>query len=307
MSSAVKEIYEVERDKAWLESALSAIEKEYRFYTEERGSDIGLSHYDAVMPISDEQKKRAAETLIERLGYTPDASFDELARGLFAVGESGWDINPRMTYHAYDYAVADLNALVWSIENNMEYFSRELGRDADADVWKRRKDKRAELCRKYLKGEDGVFYDYDLVKGERTNLFSVASYYPLYFGMATEEEARAARDQLSRLETEWGVVTVEKCDQIKGTFQWGYPNGWPPMQQIVVGGLVRYGYVDDAKRIATKFLALMEKSFAETGHLWEKYDVVKGTSDALAEYETPAMLGWTYGTYRVLTELLKEK
>lgn len=307
MSSAVKEIYEVERDKAWLESALSAIEKEYRFYTEERGSDIGLSHYDAVMPISDEQKKRAVEMLIERLGYTPDASFDELARGLFAVGESGWDINPRMTYHAYDYAVADLNALVWSIENNMEYFSRELGRDADADVWKRRKDKRAELCRKYLKGEDGVFYDYDLVKGERTNLFSVASYYPLYFGMATEEEARAARDQLSRLETEWGVVTVEKCDQIKGTFQWGYPNGWPPMQQIVVGGLVRYGYVDDAKRIATKFLALMEKSFAETGHLWEKYDVVKGTSDALAEYETPAMLGWTYGTYRVLTELLKEK
>ena len=307
MSSAVKEIYEVERDKAWLESALSAIEKEYRFYTEERGSDIGLSHYDAVMPISDEQKKRAVEMLIERLGYTPDASFDELARGLFAVGESGWDINPRMTYHAYDYAVADLNALVWSIENNMEYFSRELGRDADADVWKRRKDKRAELYRKYLKGEDGVFYDYDLVKGERTNLFSVASYYPLYFGMATEEEARAARDQLSRLETEWGVVTVEKCDQIKGTFQWGYPNGWPPMQQIVVGGLVRYGYVDDAKRIATKFLALMEKSFAETGHLWEKYDVVKGTSDALAEYETPAMLGWTYGTYRVLTELLKEK
>ena len=307
MSSAVREIYEVERDKAWLEYALSAIEKEYRFYTEERGSDIGLSHYDAVMPISDEQKKRAVEMLIERLGYTPDASFDELARGLFAVGESGWDINPRMTYHAYDYAVADLNALVWSIENNMEYFSRELGRDADADVWKRRKDKRAELCRKYLKGEDGVFYDYDLVKGERTNLFSVASYYPLYFGMATEEEARAARDQLSRLETEWGVVTVEKCDHIKGTFQWGYPNGWPPMQQIVVGGLERYGYVDDAKRIATKFLALMEKSFAETGHLWEKYDVVKGTSDALAEYETPAMLGWTYGTYRVLTELLKGK
>ena len=307
MSSAVKEIYEVERDKAWLESALSAIEKEYRFYTEERGSDIGLSHYDAVMPISDEQKKRAVEMLIERLGYTPDASFDELARGLFAVGESGWDINPRMTYHAYDYAVADLNALVWSIENNMEYFSRELGRDADADVWKRRKDKRAELCRKYLKGEDGVFYDYDLVKGKRTNLFSVASYYPLYFGMATEEEARVARDQLSRLETEWGVVTVEKCDYIKGTFQWGYPNGWPPMQQIVVGGLERYGYVDDVKRIATKFLALMEKSFAETGHLWEKYDVVKGTSDALAEYETPAMLGWTYGTYRVLTELLKEK
>jgi alpha,alpha-trehalase len=78
------------------------------------------------------------------------------------------------------------------------------------------------------------------------------------------------------------------------------------MQQIVVGGLLRYGYEADAKRIAKKFLGLMEKSFAETGHLWEKYDVVKGSADALAEYETPAMLGWTYGTYRVFSELLKE-
>lgn len=38
----------------------------------------------------------------------------------------------------------------------------------------------------------------------------------------------------------------------------------------------------------------------------DKYDVVKGSAEALAEYETPAMLGWTYGTYRVFSELLKE-
>ena len=42
MSSAVREIYEVERDKAWLEYALSAIEKEYRFYTEESKEPIAV-------------------------------------------------------------------------------------------------------------------------------------------------------------------------------------------------------------------------------------------------------------------------
>jgi alpha,alpha-trehalase len=305
MSQAVREIYEATGDKEWLANALHAIESEYRFYTVERGSGIGLSHYDAVMPISEEQKQRGAEQLIDRLGYTPDVSLGELARGLFAVGESGWDINPRMTYRAYDYAAADLNSLIYAIENNMEYFSLELGSLDAAREWRLRKEERAMLCREYLRGDDGIFYDYDLKNGERTRLFSAACYYPLYFGMASSDEAEAARNMLPLIETEWGTVTSVRCDEIRGTFQWGYPNGWPPMQQIIVGGLLRYGYRDDAMRIAANFKRLIEKVFTETGHLWEKYDVVRGSAEALAEYETPAMLGWTYGTYRVLTELLK--
>ena len=305
MSLAAREIYDVTKDSEWLKGIFRAIEREYSFYTESRITHIGLSRYDAVMPISDAQKKRAVEHIVDRLGYTPDASYDELARGLYAVGESGWDINPRMAYHAYDYAVIDLNSLIYSIEDNMEYFARELERPDDAERWRQRKERRAELCREYLRAPSGVFYDYDLVKGERTSLLSAASFYPLYVGMATDEEAAAAVRQLHLLETEWGIVTSERCDGIKGNFQWGYPNGWPPMQQIVVGGLIRYGYTDYARRIAEKFLSLMEKCFFETGHLWEKYDVVAGSANALAEYETPAMLGWTYGTYRVFSELLK--
>lgn len=306
MSQAIREVYEVTKDKDWLSKLIPAVEKEYCFYTEQRGTEIGLSRYDAVTPISDEQKKRAVDLIVERLGYVPDVSSDDLARGLYAVGESGWDINPRMTYHAYDYVVAELNSLIYSIEDNMEFFSAELNRAEAETVWHNKKELRASLCRKYLKGEDGIFYDYDLVNGERTSLFSAACYYPLYFGMATSDEAAAAVDMLHILETDWGIVTSERCDDIKGTFQWGYPNGWPPMQQIVVGGLLRYGYVDEAKRIARKFLSLMEKCYMETGHLWEKYDVVEGSANALAEYETPAMLGWTYGTYRVFTKLLED-
>ena len=307
MSQMIREVYEVTGDKEWLLGTLSAIEKEYVFYTERRGSVIGLSHYDAVMPISDEQKKRGAELLVERLGYTPELSCDELARGLFAVGESGWDINPRMTYRAYDYATAELNSLIYSIENNMEFFLCELGRSEEAQPWRERKERRAELMRKYLCDGDGVFFDYDLREKSRTSLFSAACYYPLYFGISTPDEAAAAVARLPLIETEWGTVTSVRCDEIRGTFQWGYPNGWPPMQQIIVGGLLRYGYIDDAMRIAEKFVRLIEKEFARTGHLWEKYDVVKGSAEALAEYETPAMLGWTYGTYRVFNEILKNR
>ena len=305
LSQAIREVYDVTGDTVWLRTMMSAVEREYTFYTEKRSTRIGLSRYDAVMPISDDQKSRAAQHIIDRLGYMPTVSQDDLARGLFAVGESGWDINPRMTYHAYDYALIDLNSLLYSIEANMEFFSRELFDDENAEKWRERKKMRASLCRKYLKADDGVFYDYDLISGEIQPLFSAASFYPLYFGMATDEEAAAVVAMLPLLETEWGTVTSVRCDEIRGNFQWGYPNGWPPMQQIIVGGLLKYGYSDDARRIAEKFLSLMEKCFFETGHLWEKYDVVAGSANALAEYETPAMLGWTYGTYRVFSELLK--
>ena len=36
MSEMVKDVYLVTNDKAWLDGALSSIEKEYRFYTEKR-------------------------------------------------------------------------------------------------------------------------------------------------------------------------------------------------------------------------------------------------------------------------------
>ena len=112
---------------------------------------------------------------------------------------------------------------------------------------------------------------------------------------------------LDILETDHGIVTCQRMDGVKGSFQWGYPNGWPPIQIIAVGGLHRYGYKEEAERIAEKFLRLIENCFSDTGHLWEKYDVVNGNTNALEEYETPPMLGWTYGAYRYLTSVLNNK
>ena len=306
MSMAVREVYDVTKDGEWLKKAYSAIKREYTFYTEKRGASIGLSHYDAVTPISEEQIKRGAQLMIGRMGYRPDLSDYALARGLYAVGESGWDVNPRMTYRAYDIIPAELNTLIYSIEINMAYFAKELGL-GENKKWLERAEKRASLMRKYLKSDDGLFYDYDLSERKRTEKISAACLYPLYFGLASDDEARLAVEKaLPVLETDYGIVTSPRMDEVRGNFQWGYPNGWPPMQIITVGGLLRYGYRQEAKRIAGKFLALIEDSFIKTGHLWEKYDVVKGTSEALEEYETPAMLGWTYGAYRYLTKVIND-
>ena len=245
--------------------------------------------------------------LIERLGYTPDLDRETVARGLFSVGESGWDITPRFTYRTYDYLAIDLNCLIFSMEKNMAYFATELGLSSDAEAWEKRAALRAEGCRGLLLADDGLFYDYDRREGKIKHLYHAASLYPLYFGMATAEEAETVvKVLLPHIVTEWGVLTCDKSDE-SGSFQWGYPNGWPPLQVIAVHGLIRYGYTAEAIAIARGFVRTIERSFDETGHIWEKYNVVEGNANAAAEYETPTMLGWTYGAYVEFKKLLGEE
>lgn len=298
----IREFYDVTEDKEWLKGAYESLKKENCFWMEKRGTGFGLNHYDCE-PLPPEKVQSGVRDLVGRIGFCPERTEEEIARGNFSTGESGWDFNPRMSYETYKYAPADLNSLLYAQEDQLAYFAGELGLEEEKQEWIQKRDKRAALLREYLKGEDGVFYDYHLEKEERTSIASAACFYPLYVGMATQEEAEAVLKILPRVEMEYGVAACEKCD-VPGNFQWGYPNGWPPMQRIVVEGLLRYGYQEDALRIAEKYVNLVEKCFEQTGHLWEKYNVVEGNVEVVDEYKMPAMLGWTFGVYYGFCKLL---
>lgn len=302
LSIMVRDIYEVDQDKEWLKKAYAALKKEHAFWMTNRKSENGLNRYDC-MPLTEERIKVGSSMLIRRLGFRPEGTDGELARSLFSGGESGWDMNPRMTYETYRHTPADLNSLLFAMEENLAYFAAELGEDADIEGWKKCRDERATLCRTYLKGDDGLFYDYQVEKKERSKVKSVACFYPLFCGMATQEEAEAARNMLPALETAYGISTCEKND-VKGNYQWDYPNGWAPMQLIVVDGLLKYGYREDALRIAEKFLNTIVRGYEKTGHFWEKYNIEDGSTEAVDEYDMPTMMGWTFGIYTVFSKLL---
>ena len=69
----------------------------------------------------------------------------------------------------------------------------------------------------------------------------------------------------------------------------------------IVQGLDRYGYVADADRIADKYLGAIEKIYAETGQLWEKYNAEEASVNVKDEYEMPGdFMGWTAGVYSAL-------
>lgn len=305
LSMMMRDYYDQTKDKIWLKDAYEDLVLEYDFWRNNRRTPNGLTCYDT-MPLTAEKIIAESKQFRDRTGLLVDAPDEIAARALVSAGESGWDMNPRMNSKTYQFAPADLNSLMYAMEDNLCYFAAELGNHKDAGVWSELREVRAELCRQYLKNSDGIFMDYDFVAQEQNDIFSAACFYPLYCGMATKEEAKAAQESLYRIEAAFGIVTCEKTED-PGNYQWGYPNGWAPMQMVVVDGLLRYGYEEDACRIARKFIKLVEESYASSGHLWEKYNVVDGNIKVQDEYEMPTMLGWTFGVYVWFKDLLSKK
>ncbi|GHO90087.1 hypothetical protein KSF_001350 [Reticulibacter mediterranei] len=152
--------------------------------------------------------------------------------------------------------------------------------------------------------EQGFFFDYNYKKKQPSPFYSLAGFYPLWAKLESQEQAEQLRRHLSLFEVDGGLVTTQKKDLSKSQRQWDYPNGWANLHWIVIQGLVNYGYIEDAARITSKWLRLNEKVFAETGKLWEKYDVVRCTVGRSGHYKTPPGFGWTNMLYIKLHETL---
>ena len=89
--------------------------------------------------------------------------------------------------------------------------------------------------------------------------------------------------------------------------QWDYPHVWPPLQLISIKALLRYGFDDEAQRVARKYLNVAELNFEKYGRLWEKYDGVVGEISQTKEYETPPLMGWSAATYIFCDKIINNK
>ncbi len=310
LSMMVDDIYTATNDKDWLKTAFGVLEKEYSFWQNERMTPIGLNQYTGNRKMATDECM--FKGFLNRIGSRPENITDEkLSWQYVAICESGWDINPRFDFHIEDFVSVELNALLYAFEINMAKFSEILDTDGK-DEWLQKAENRKNLMNKYLV-KDGIFYDYDFVNNKISDKFTCASYYPMLLGIVTEEQAQALKNNLKRLETEYGVAVTEKMfDSDKYRYQWQYPNGWAPLHNIVIRALDRYGYVEDAKRIAKKYVDLVETNFLKNNNLWEKYNVVTGGTDIAGETSDkkatmPPMMGWTAGAFIEADKYLNEQ
>lgn len=216
--------------------------------------------------------------------------------------ESGWDMTPRFSRQALDYVPVDLNALLYKYEMDFARYYRLMDNKRKAAHW--------EVAAKYRKNVmdthmwsnlRGLYYDYNYVKERRGTVSSLATYYPMWAGMVDKDQADELVKALRRFESRGGLAATDAQplnNFVPGASmlptQWAYPNGWAPLHFLVVKGLQRYGYHDDARRIAHKWLKTNLDWFNAHGVFLEKYNVVQpGKPPAKGVYPSQTGFGWT--------------
>ena len=308
-SLMVRQVYEATGDLDWLRGILPSLEKEYRFWMTERMTPCGLNHDSNN---ASEAEKWDFLRLVKRRfgeGFKLEGCTreDSLRVASHYISEAEcWDFTPRFKGECEDYCPVDLNALLYGYEKNFAHFAKLLGDRTAERRWNKAARHRKSLMRKYFRNpKDGIWYDYNFVTGERSDVVSAAQFFLLLGKAVSRRQARGIVKSLAVLEFPHGISACEKGDY-PFVYQWSYPNGWAPLQYVTVRGLDNYGYTENARRIARHYVDLLTESFDKTGTLWEKYNVDEGNLNVGDEYKMPTMLGWTAGSYVWLTEYLKK-
>ncbi|MCD6049878.1 MAG: treA [Verrucomicrobia bacterium] len=226
-----------------------------------------------------------------------------------AEAESGWDMTPRFEDRCLDFVPIDLNSLLYRYERDFVRVAGFLGEDYEKERWTALAEERKATISEVLWDDDtGFFYDYDMRRGRRSNLRTIAGFFPLWSRLATPEQAhRMVTTHLPFFETDHGLVTMEEVKTPVTEFskQWAWPNGWAPLQWIVISGLEKYGYHQEALRISAKWVNLVNRVFEENHVNFEKYNVVNGTRAVPDRYPDQAGFGWTNAVFARLVGFLK--
>jgi alpha,alpha-trehalase len=279
LTSFVFHVYDTYgKDKTWLREHMAVAEAEYeqvwmnKIHPQWHNVHRGLSRYYDVNVLHD-----------------------------LAEAESGWDMTPRFERKCLDFLPVDLNALLYKYETD---FARAAMIDGDikkVDEWEGKAARRKAVMNDLMWAKiRGFYFDYNYQRKALGDIWSLAGYYTMWAGLASDEQAKRLVDNLDKFEKDGGLTTTTRplidMGLLFGSLkaQWAYPNGWAPLHYIVVEGLRRYGYEDEARRIAAKWTKTCLDWFDANGTFLEKYNVVNPKKTPVEGlYPSQTGFGWT--------------
>jgi len=336
LTPMVLRVFQQVQEVAWLRSLLPAIENHYFFWTvpPHLNPATGLSHYNAlghgpapevIADEVDEQGRSHYDRVCDdyRRSLAANQSFDDYDINLYydrqhdcltelfyqgdrSVRESGFDPSNRFGPFSADiihYAPVCLNVLLYQMERDLAQIHQILGHPDSVSHWKQQSDRRRAHINQFLWDEPtGLYLDFNFRTGQRRPYPFVTTFMPLWAGLASDHQAQRLVDNLPLFESCGGLLT---STHVSGN-QWDAPFGWAPLHLFAIEGLRRYGYEQEAQRIAYKFIHLVTQEFEQSGTIVEKYDVVKCSANVSDEIQfgyssNEIGFGWTNG---VMLELL---
>ncbi len=232
----------------------------------------------------------------------------ELFRNIRAGAESGWDFSSRWltpgsgleSIRTTELIPVDLNCLILNIETQLAHWLELTGEPRAAGYALAATRRSGALNRLCWNAGAGWWFDFDWTNEVQHDSWTLAGAFPTFCRLADETQAAAMATNLEqRFLRPGGVVTTLS----ESGEQWDVPNGWAPLQWVVVTGLLEYGHDELAREIATRFVDLAERVYRRTGKLMEKYDVCDMSLDAGGgEYPVQDGFGWTNGVVRAFID-----
>lgn len=317
--ASMVELLAEEKGQDVLLKYLPQLEKEYAFWMDGADSlnDSKKTHRRVVLMTDgsilnrywDDQDSVRPEAFYEetKLAVNSGRPVNEVFRHLRAACESGWDYCSRWlrdgmrwaTIETTDIIPVDLNSLLLHLEETLLNINSLAGNKSRVEFFQSASHKRFAAIQHYCWNESkGFYFDYHHIDKQQTEKYSLAAVYPLYFKLASPEQAKQVCKLLEeKFLSEGGLCTTPL---ITGQ-QWDAPNGWAPLHWLAFKGLENYGLKELATRIRERWLKTCEKVYAETGKMMEKYDVMNITAKAGGgKYPNQDGFGWTNGVYRKL-------
>ena len=304
--SAVYDYYTRTSNPAVIHKFLPYILKEYEFWQTQRQAPFKLTRF--FTQANEQTKMLYYENVHERVFETREDKAEQLclAEDIISIAESGADFHPRFAtkrsgIDAGSFLHLDANCFLYEMESKIAKMLSVI-HDNPRPFLRRAKARKQRIRRYLYDRKQKLYLDYNFVDKQFSNVISAVSLYPYALGISKDK--KGLRKVLQTLEYEHGIAFAPYRNA-SVYYQWDYPCMWPPVVYFTFSALVNLRLFSDAKRIAEKYVRTVDENFATTGRLWEKYDAVSGGIGQSAEYETPAMLGWTAGVYAYLDEQLQ--
>lgn len=286
----------------WSKQMIRVIEED--LLTEWWDFETGKLHKRQVLPTVE---KYGLLTRYTRMHFHP----------LLTGCEDGKDHNWISATYGSDYLPVQLNAIIYQMLTVLiDYFKDEkLGNDkTKADLYRQYQQQLYKDFQKFFwceKGKWKGFRNYSIHKSSEGSILYgdlSAEVWPLFVGIATEEQAEVIKNNLAKYYAgDLGLATtslelreggsIQQEPQGGWTFQWEYPNCWPPLMYVAVEGLKKYGYEKEALDYQKRWIKAVEIEFPIIHGFAEKSPYAQDVPIFEGYYGVVHGFGWTIGVY----------
>lgn len=279
-------------NREWLANRiLPSVIKDYREFWMNPSTRLDLAtglnrHFDA------ENTPRP-----ERHAADNEAKLGKTYRDVRAEAESGKDFTVAFEGDATQFAPVLLNSILYRTERDIAEMLRTVGRQNEALEFDQAADRRRDTMNRLMRDpKSGIYYDFHLGERRRSPVITADTFAPLWAEVVSGKSGTlTAMNALAKLEKAGGIMSSE----FHSGKQWDAPYVWAPHMMFAVEALRKNGMLADAHRVASNWVATVDRVQARTGVILEKYDAIR--ADAPIEtgdkYVTQQGFLWTNGVY----------